>query len=229
MRDLTGQRFGRWIVLHFAGKTGRKYRWTCRCDCGVEKHVIDYHLTMGKTHSCGCLTAEKAGQTFRTHGLSDTPEHITWLNIRQRCLNPTHKKYKYYGGRGITVCDRWRHSFENFLSDMGPRPTPKHSAERINNNRGYEPGNVKWATKLEQANNTRSNHFLTIDGQTKTIAEWSRVVGISQLTIARRIHIGWSDEDAVKSPLHTWRFRKPLGQRPHPKQARPRCAPAIPQ
>jgi hypothetical protein len=104
-------------------------------------------------------------------------EHDAWRGMLARCRNPRHPSYKNYGGRGITACERWN-SFENFLDDMGKRPSPKHSLDRIDNNGNYEPGNCRWATRREQANNTRMNRFVTFDGRTMTLAQWARETGI---------------------------------------------------
>lgn len=134
-----------------------------------------------------------------THGLSKTPEHNVWQLMKQRCTDPNVKNYHRYGGRGIKVCDRWLgvKGFENFLADMGRRPAGK-SLERINNNKGYSPENCKWAEKLEQANNTHTNRFLTYEGKTMTIAQWAREVGLSMHTLyARLFRLKWPIDRAL--------------------------------
>lgn len=156
--DLTGRRFSRLTAIRVAGRdsTGR-FEYLCRCDCGQEKTVRGSNLTSGHVKSCGCLLRE-ADQGI-THGLSHAPEYIVWLSMKRRCSNPKNESFKYYGGRGIKVCDRWLHSFENFLDDMGSRPSPEHSIDRINVDGDYEPSNCRWATLSEQARNKRtSNH-----------------------------------------------------------------------
>ncbi len=137
------------------------------------------------------------------HGMSRSPEHRTWCKMIERCYNPNHEHYAYYGGRGITICDRWRHSFLNFYSDMGPRPSSKHSIERINNAGGYEPNNCKWATNLEQSNNKRNTFTVTYLSETKGISEWCRLLGLSYAATKKRILRGWSPDRAFNQPKRT--------------------------
>ena len=136
-----------------------------------------------------------------THGLSRTPEYYAWINMKHRCFNPNHKQYLYYGGRGITVCDRWL-NLENFLADMGSRPSAKHSLDRIDNNGDYSPKNCKWSTKAEQENNKRTNHLITIVNETYTIVQWTEKKGYGETVIYNRLNLGWSDYDAVMTPVH---------------------------
>lgn len=142
---------------------------------------------------------ERTNPVYR-HGLSGTPEHNAWIDMRQRCYNPKRHNYKHYGGRGITVCELW-HTFENFIQDVGNRPTAKHSLERINNSGNYEPGNVKWATVEEQRNNMRSNRWIEIDGRRQTIGAWAKERGIDERLIRIRIKRGCSERDAVMLPI----------------------------
>ncbi len=118
-----------------------------------------------------------------------------------RCTNERNKFFHNYGGRGITVCDRWRDSFENFLADMGPRPSEQHSIDRIDNNGNYEPGNCRWATKKQQLHNLRRNHFMTFNGETLVMAEWARRIGATPQGIIARLNNGWSDERALGTPF----------------------------
>lgn len=157
--DLIGKTFGR---LKVAARTQSdvhgKARWSCVCECGQSTITQSGQLTSGKTRSCGCLQREAAAASTSarsTHRLTGTPEHIAWVNMRNRCTNKNHDAFKNYGGRGIAVCDRWQ-SFEAFLEDVGKRPSPSHSLDRYPDNDGnYEPGNVRWATVLEQRHNQR--------------------------------------------------------------------------
>lgn len=159
--DLTNGRFGRLTVLGFAGKRGRKLYWLCRCDCGTSKEIHGDHLKAGRTRSCGCLNREAQRQSFGKHHGAPAdksqrhPLYSTWCNMKARCYNPSVDAYPYYGGRGIVVADEWRDDFARFAADMGPKPSPGHSIDRINPDGHYGPGNCRWATKSEQSANRR--------------------------------------------------------------------------
>jgi hypothetical protein len=190
--DLTNQRFGRWLVQYRdpKGKYG-KPAWVCLCDCGSTSVVAGSALRMGESTSCGCfqreLAAKNLGNTARKHGRHNTPEYFRWLSMKLRCQHPSHHAFQNYGGRGISVCDRWNKSFEAFVEDVGERPTPEHTLDRIDNDGNYEPTNVRWATRQEQANNRRNNVRITHNGQTKTLAAWARDIGITPEGVAYRI------------------------------------------
>ena len=136
-----------------------------------------------------------------THGMSGTPEYLAWQSMKRRCFNSNHKDYPDWGGRGITVCDRWLNSFENFLADMGSRPTAKHSLDRIDNDSDYSVENCRWATEAEQQNNKRTNHLITIDDVTSTITQWTKKMGYGEMIIYNRLKRGWSEYDAVMTPV----------------------------
>lgn len=148
--DLTGKTFGRWTVLRRTENKGVRSAWMCRCECGNERAVVGNNLVRGITVSCGCHRKE----VLIKHGYTGRSEYSSWQGMKDRCLNPNSASYPDYGGRGIMVCERWL-SFENFLEDMGPKPSKKYSIERIDVNGDYEPGNCKWATQTEQNHNLR--------------------------------------------------------------------------
>lgn len=202
VKDLTGHPpFGRLTVLAFAGQKARKAYWLCRCDCGNETAVRGTELVSGRTQSCGCLGRERTITRNTTHGMSRTLEYRTWNGMIQRCHNPHNKSYHRYGGRSITVCERWRTSLDTFIEDMGPRPTPKHTIERINNSLGYSPDNCKWATRKEQAHNTRQNVMIRFHGKTQCIGAWAEERGMAMKILWQRLNRGWSIERALTTPI----------------------------
>lgn len=151
-----GQKFGRWTILDKSLFKNKKIFWKCRCECGVQRFVQSYHLRTGESRSCGCLSSDVSTQMWTKHGLSKQPGiYVAWRAMIQRCESPGKDKYKYYAGRGIKVCKRWRKSFEAFLEDMGNKPSPDLSLDRINNDGDYEPGNCRWATRSQQIQNSR--------------------------------------------------------------------------
>jgi hypothetical protein len=192
--DLTGQVFGRLTVVSRIEKSG-KAKWLCRCQCENIKEVFARKLIRKQTQSCGCLHKEIVGTLNATHGMSKSPEFRAWAGIKNRCHRPTYAHYECYGGRGITVCDRWLNSFENFYNDMGPRPSACHSIDRIDVNGNYEPGNCRWATIRQQHRNTRSNAFVQYLGKNVCIAEAAELSGIRPTTLHTRLRRGWSGQD----------------------------------
>lgn len=198
-RQLKGARFGRLTVIERCGYVGSFVQWLCRCECGDTHKASSRSLIASKVKSCGCFRRDFTTAKNTIHGMIKAPEFRIWATMRQRCSNPNSKKYKNYGARGIRVCKRWNY-FPNFLKDMGAKPSPKHSIERIDNDGNYCPQNCRWATALEQGINKTNNVFLTAGGETRCISEWSRLLGISSGMIRHRIRRGWSHEDALSKP-----------------------------
>jgi hypothetical protein len=154
-RDITGQRFGQLIAINLSHRDKfKRAMWNFRCDCGTEKVIAMADVAAELTISCGCFHREELGARRRTHGRGRTKLYKVWTAMKQRCLNPKDRKFKDYGGRGITVCDRWLHSFEAFLEDMGECP-PGLSLDRRDNDGPYDPDNCRWTTLIEQSRNMR--------------------------------------------------------------------------
>jgi hypothetical protein len=201
---IIGIKFGKLTLIKevnssFKPSGQRKRMVLCKCDCGNENVIQLYSITSGNTKSCGCYISEQSSLRNKKHGESDkTKEYRTWQSIKRRCYNINNEKYKNYGGRGIKICDRWLHSFENFLEDIGRSPSIKHSIDRIDVNGNYEPNNCRWATQKEQCNNRSNNHYITYNSYTRTIAEWSEIYNISQFTLLARVNKNkWTFEQCI--------------------------------
>jgi hypothetical protein len=186
-----------------------------KCKCGNEFSTLFSNVKSGNTKFCKHNCTHNTKKTRKTHGHSkdNTTEYITWCSLRNRCNNPNNSSYNHYGGRGIKVCDRWLSSFENFLEDMGYKPTPQHSIEREDVNGDYEPSNCRWATAIEQANNTRRNLYITYRGKTQTSAQWCREFNIERSVFETRIKsLGWDVGKALTTPSGTDR-QQPLARK----------------
>lgn len=193
-----GTRFGRLTVIGESPERRSSFAcWGCRCDCGMIVVVAGVNLRNGHTLSCGCWLRDRIRESKTTHGLADKiAEYKTWLAMRGRCLNPHNKKYADYAGRGITICAAWS-SFAAFYRDMGPKPSPAHSIDRIDNDGPYSPENCRWATPAEQARNRRLATSLTLEGQTRRLYEWEAETGLSSAIIMKRLRRGWTVEQAL--------------------------------
>ena len=202
-----GVRWERLVVMERLTPPGIGYvRWRCLCDCGKETEVSSNNLNRGYVKSCGCLARERRTKS----GLGRTVECAAWRQMLARCHRPGTHAYERYGGRGIIVCQEWRLSFQSFVAHVGLRPGAEYSIERIDNNRGYEPGNVRWATRGEQQVNLRSNRLLTLDGVTMPMVVWARQARIPYWRLASRIYAGWNVRDALtRPPRHTGRVKRP--------------------
>jgi len=196
-KNLTGNRFGMLVVLQYAGTVKSHSQWNCQCECGNLVTKPGRHLLSGATRTCGCINAERAGNNFRTHGMRKSAEYRAWAGMLKRCRD---KSLANYGGRGIAVCQRWADSFEAFFADMGTRPTPQHSIDRIDNDGNYEPSNCRWATKLEQGLNRRTNRIIEFDGRAMTVSQWESEMGYPTRLIDTRLRRGWTIERAITEP-----------------------------
>lgn len=196
-KDLVGKRFGRLVVIKRLGFINRQTYYECKCDCGNIVKVTSSNLTKGNSTSCGCYAKELASQRQSIHKMSNTRLYKIWEGIKQRCYNSHTKQFKYYGAKGISLCDEW-FSFENFKNwSLRNGYQDNLSIDRIDFNGNYCPNNCRWTNKAIQANNTKTNIFITYKGQTETIANWSRKTNIKAATIYWRYHNGWSIEDCL--------------------------------
>lgn len=197
--DLTGHKYGRLTVLERSTDPAHKrVHWRCRCDCGEELVVLAVSLRTGNTKSCGCFNSDSVSARMKTHGHGGTPEYYAWHGMIRRCTQPNHKSYKNYGGRGISVCSRWASSFERFLEDMGPRPSAKHSIDRIDNDGNYEPENCRWADAKTQARNSRKVRRVTVSSEEMTLKEACKRAGLKYGTVASRMSRGQTVEEALE-------------------------------
>jgi hypothetical protein len=199
--DLTGQKINRLLILErVKSKDGKNTFWKCQCNCGNIIVTTTTKIRSGHTKSCGCYTTD----LMTTHGLSYTRLHGIWNNLKQRCFNPNSPNFKYYGGRGITVCDEWKNDFKSFYDWAMSNGYEEHlTLDRIHSNGNYEPFNCRWTTMKEQSNNVRTNHIIEFNGEKHTLAEWSEIRGISKKTLWNRIDRGWTVERALTTPIKT--------------------------
>lgn len=201
--DITGVRFGRYTVVKRApnDKNGSAM-WVCRCDCGTEKIVRGASLRSGAVVSCGCFHKDDLKCRLTTHNMSNTRIREIWNCMKQRCSNPRNTAYKYYGGRGVSVCDEWKNDFSSFLSwALNNGYTDDLTLDRIDTNGNYEPSNCRWISRAEQQNNTRYVRHFTINGETKSLAEWCRIYGVPHERVRWRVvEKGWDILDALTTP-----------------------------
>jgi len=201
--DRIGQVFGRLTVKAIGGKTSAGHTvFKCTCECGRECCVDSPSIVTGKTASCGCIRSEKCASKNTTHGMSNSHEYTCWLAMKARCNNRNSDDYANYGGRGITVCEEWLESFDNFYADMGEPPTALHSIERRDGSLGYFKDNCYWATRSQQARNTSQNHIITFRGKTQCLAAWASDVGIKYSILHQRLtRYGWTVERALTTDV----------------------------
>lgn len=203
-KDITGQHFGRLIALGPIGRSPHGHIvWLMQCDCGNTSAVMNINLWNGTTLSCGCLSRENTSRRSKTHGMTNTQLYSVRNGIIDRCTNPGCDSYADYGGRGITICDEWRHDFQAFYDHVSGLPhcgEKGYSLDRIDNDGNYEPGNVRFATQSEQNRNQRTNRLITYKGETKCLTEWALELQVGRGMLDCRLRAGWSIERAFTEP-----------------------------
>lgn len=202
LKNEIGNVYGRLTVISEGSRSKHgSINWNCICECGNTVSVRGDMLRNGNTKSCKCLNNEIAANKLTTHGMSRTSTYRSFYNMLHRCYRESHKNYDSYGGRGITVCDRWVNSFENFLEDMGEKPNGM-TLDRIDNDKSYSPDNCRWANSKDQSRNTSRNVNLSLNGKTQCRVDWEIDLGISSNTIKSRIErLGWSVTKALTTPV----------------------------
>lgn len=200
--DLTGQKYHKLTVLHRVPNKGRHTRWLCQCECGNTKEANTNHLRFDHVRSCGCIPRQNSERVLKEGKLVRPDGYHSWKAIQSRCYCESDENYRKYGAKGITVCDRWRGlgGLANFLADMGPKPSPRHSIDRIKSTDNYSPETCRWATPLEQGQNKRNANLLTHNGKTQTMAAWTRELGLATGNLRLRLNRGWTVHEALSTP-----------------------------
>jgi hypothetical protein len=199
--DITGLRYGRLVAMHrVPSQYGKRAWWRFQCDCGNTTDIDGYRVRDGRTQSCGCLLSERSRERATKHQRSRTREYRAWAAAKTRCYNTSVACYPNYGGRGIQMAPEWRDDFPRFFADMGECPKG-YTLERIDNLKGYQPDNCKWATRLEQMQNQRTTVLLTLNGRTLSISAWERELGFKAGTIKARLQRGWSHLRALTASV----------------------------
>ena len=207
IKDETGNTYGRLYVVELsASDDSGKACWVCKCKCGNITVVSGDRLRQGVTKSCGCLAIDIIGNMNKTHGFTSggrkSPTYKSWTGMRGRCYTKTNKKYLRYGGRGIKMCDRWKDSFDNFLADIGLKPSPEHSIDRINNDGNYEPGTCRWATDIEHSRNKSTTLRIRFQGEENDLATWCEKLGLPYHRTWQRLYrLGHSVDVAFTNTL----------------------------
>jgi hypothetical protein len=207
--DLTNHKYGRLTVLAPVENTSSgKTQWLCRCDCGKTATVVSARLRSGITRSCGCLSRENSAAIGKSNAQHGFASHVNpsrtyriWMGMKTRCTNPNSDQWQNYGGRGVKVCDRWLHSFECFLEDMGEPPSTRHSIERIDVDGNYEPDNCTWIPLEDQQYNRRNSLRLEFQGKTQALALWAKELGLDVHLLQNRLKLGWTVERAFTTPV----------------------------
>lgn len=216
--NLTGKRLGCWEVGSYKhNPAGTKYVWDCVCKCGTRRWVRTDQLLDGHSRSCGCLKRELLIDRLTKHGLSSGITYATWQSMMSRCLDPVSPSYHCYGGRGIKICGRWM-DVKAFVEDVGERPGPDYFIDRIDNDGDYEPGNVRWADRITQANNRRDNRVITFNGDTGSVSSLARANGFEPHEIFDRLRIGWSVSRSLTQPIVRRKHKQRNVHIPQPKE-----------
>lgn len=197
-----GEKYGKLTVIGESEKKGGKRYVHCVCECGNETVVRLTHIRSGTTVGCGC------GVGRPKHRMTGSQEYKSWSHIKSRCLNTEDPAYKNYGGRGIKVHEEWIDDFQKFFEHVGPKPGPGYSVDRIDNDKGYVPGNVRWATQLEQCRNTRQNRMIEFEGKIQSLGAWADELMMSDRTLHTRLSRGWSIRQALTTPVTKKRSRR---------------------
>jgi hypothetical protein len=207
--NITGKRFGRLIALQYMGLRNplkKDDKWECICDCGIKVLVSGAKLRSGHTKSCGCLVADSCrdvGKSCKTHGQSYSTLYSIWQGMKKRCSRIKNSNFIWYGGRGVSICPEWK-NFENFFEWnklLGEKGYKKGlSLDRINNEMGYSPENCRWTTAVTQGRNKRNNLLVTINGETKCVAEWAEIFSINRYLVYSRIRNGWELNEGLFTP-----------------------------
>lgn len=201
--EMIGLTFGKCVVLAELPRNNRRREFQCQCECGAVFKALGENLRSGHTNSCGCHARVRASEARTTHGHTrggKKPKlYGLWRGMHQRCNNPNNPRYPRYGGRGIRVDPKWD-DYQTFLEDMGPRPSPEHTVGRVDNDGNYGPGNCRWETMEEQANNKSVTVFLTYKGERRSISDWARHLGVKRMFLYDRYARGWSDEKVLATP-----------------------------
>jgi len=203
--DLTGKKFGKLTVIKRVADRNKQAYWLCKCECGNEKIIAGYALRDGrKVKSCGCTTVSH-GKVITKHYETKTRLYRIWQDMKSRCYNKKEPAYKWYGARGITICKDWENYFAFKEWSLANGYTDNLTIDRIDVNGNYEPSNCRWATRKEQANNTRTTRHITYKGETYSVSEWTRILGFKSSTLSGRLNtLGWSIEKAFNTPIRQY-------------------------
>lgn len=200
LKDIIGQKFGKWTVLEYKEKRGNAHYWLCKCECGNTAIVRGGSLAQGTSKSCGCVSRQKTIERSTKHGGYGTRLYRIWDDMKSRCYNPNSISYPNYGAKGITVCEEWK-NFKTFMEwALANGYSDKLTIDRIDYTKGYTADNCRWITMMEQSNNKSNNHYITYNGETLTMVQWARKLNIPYMLLCQRMSRGWTFEKAILTP-----------------------------